>query len=96
MVIKDKLQSKQADELFRAMATLQSPQECRAFLRDLCTLGELEVMMERFQVAKLLRAKLPYRRISEQTGASTATITRVAYWFNHGTGGYETILERLG
>jgi len=81
-------------ELFGAVRNLKSRQELEAFLRDLCTLGELEAMAHRWQVARLVDRGLPYTEIAEKTGASTATVTRVAHWLNHGEGGYRTAIDR--
>jgi TrpR-related protein YerC/YecD len=81
-------------ELFDAVRSLKSRQELEAFLRDLCTLGELEAMAHRWQVARLVDQGLPYTEIAEKTGASTATVTRVAHWLNHGEGGYRTAIDR--
>ena len=81
-------------ELFDAVRSLKSRQELEAFLRDLCTLGELEAMAHRWQVARLVDQGLPYTEIAEKTGASTATVTRVAHWLNHGEGGYRLALDR--
>jgi TrpR-related protein YerC/YecD len=81
-------------ELFEALRSLKSRQEQEAFLRDLCTLGELEAMAHRWQVARLVDQGLPYTEIAEKTGASTATVTRVAHWLNHGEGGYRTAIDR--
>ena len=81
-------------ELFEALRSLKSRQELEAFLRDLCTLGELEAMAHRWQVARLVDRGLPYTEIAEKTGASTATVTRVAHWLNHGEGGYRTAIGR--
>jgi TrpR-related protein YerC/YecD len=81
-------------ELFEALRSLKSRQELEAFLRDLCTLGELEAMAHRWQVARLVDQGLPYTEIAEKTGASTATVTRVAHWLNHGEGGYRTAIDR--
>ena len=64
------------------------------FLRDLCTLRELHDMAQRWQVVQLLALGRHYAEISRETGASTATITRIAQWFHHGTGGYREALER--
>lgn len=87
--------TKKVNELYEAILALKTVEECRAFFRDLCTLSEIADMTERFQVAKLVRKNVPYREISKKTGSSTATITRVAHWFHHGTGGYKRVLERL-
>ena len=82
--------------LFEAMLTLTSVDEAADFFRDLCTRRELEEMSHRWAVVRLLDEGLPYREIAERTGASTATITRINQWFQHGTGGYKRMLERLG
>lgn len=88
------LRTKEVNELFGAIAELRSAAECKKFMRDLCTLTELEAMSERFKVAKMVSAEKPYREISRKTGASTATVTRVAHWLHHGTGGYKLVLDR--
>jgi TrpR-related protein YerC/YecD len=96
MSIEEKeLNNKEFNELFEVILRLKSPEEVKKFLRDLCTLSELEAMSERFQVAKRVAAEQPYREISKQTGSSTATITRVAHWLHHGMGGYRLVLKRL-
>lgn len=89
------LTTKQANELFEAILSFKSAKECKAFLRDLCTLFEIEAMIERFRVAKMVKDNIPYREISEETGSSTATVTRVAHWLHHGMGGYELALDRM-
>jgi len=89
------LTTKQATELIEAILSLKSAKECKAFLRDLCTLSEIEAMIERFQVAKMVKNNIPYREISDKTGSSTATVTRVAHWLHHGMGGYDLVLDRM-
>lgn len=89
------LTTKQATELIEAILSLKSAKECKAFLRDLCTLSEIEAMIERFQVAKMVKNNIPYREISNKTGSSTATVTRVAHWLHHGMGGYDLVLDRM-
>ena len=81
-------------ELFEALRSLKSRQELEAFLRDLCTLGELEAMAHRWQVARFLELEFPYVEIAQRTGASTTTVTRVAHWLKHGEGGYRVALSR--
>ena len=81
-------------DLFDAVKTLRTRAEVEHFLRDLCTLSELEAMAHRWQVARLLQQGLPYLEISERTGASTTTVTRVAHWLRHGEGGYRLALDR--
>src|SRR6266550_1607417 len=80
--------TRQMKELFEAMASLRSSAELEHFLRDLCTLSELEAMAHRWEVARLVDAGLPYLEVAERAGASTATVTRVAHWLHHGEGGY--------
>jgi len=82
-------------ELFEVIVHLEDPEECARFFRDLCTLTELKAMAERWQVVQLVSEEIPYREISERTGASTATITRIARWLKYGEGGYRFMLERV-
>lgn len=94
-MIDPEIDSPEIEELFKAMLKLKNVNEYQQFFRDLCTLSELRAMSERFQVAKMVAKGIPYREISEKTGSSTATVTRVAYWLHHGMGGYKLILERM-
>lgn len=89
------LNTAEAKELFTAISGLATPEECKKFLRDLCTLSEIKGMTERFQVAKRILNKESYRNISEATGASTTTVTRVAHWLHHGMGGYNLVLKKM-
>jgi TrpR-related protein YerC/YecD len=82
-------------ELFAAILRLESADEAAGFFRDLCTLGELRDMAQRWAVVRLLEQGLHYADISRRTGASTATITRIASWLHHGEGGYRRMLDRL-
>ena len=82
--------------LVRGFTAVQSAEECRAFLRDLCTESELQEMSRRLQAAKMLRNGRIYADIAEETGLSTATISRVNRCLKYGAGGgYLAILERL-
>ena len=82
------------EELCATIAQLRSPEEAARFLRDLCTLAELEAMAHRWQAARLLDQGLPYLEVAQRTGASTTTVTRVAHWLRHGEGGYRSVLDR--
>ena len=82
------------DELIDAVLRLSTADEAARFLRDLCTLGELRDLSQRWAVVRLLDAGEHYAAISRETGASTATITRIASWLNHGEGGYREALDR--
>jgi TrpR-related protein YerC/YecD len=84
-----------AEALFEAIQRLESVEDAERFFRDLCTLNELRDMAQRWAVVRLLDAGLHYGEISRTTGASTATITRIASWLHHGEGGYQRALERL-
>ena len=88
-------QTKEISQLFDAVSRLKTPNEAARFLRDLCTLSELEAMAHRWQVARLLDEGLPYLEISRRAHASTTTVTRVAHWLRHGEGGYRLLLDRL-
>jgi TrpR-related protein YerC/YecD len=81
--------------LFEAILDLQTVDEAARFFRDLCTRKELADLSHRWAVARLLEQGIPYREIAEATGASTATITRINQWLQHGTGGYRMALDRL-
>lgn len=82
------------DELADAVLSLRTPDEARRFLRDLCTFPELEALAHRWQTVLLLDQGVPYVEIAERVPTSTATVTRVAQWLRHGTGGYRIVLER--
>ncbi len=81
-------------DLCATIASLKSVEEAERFLRDLCTLSELEAMSHRWHAARLLDQGRPYLEIAKTTGASTATVTRVAQWLRYGEGGYRLALAR--
>lgn len=83
------------DDLADAFLVLRSRDEVQRFLRDLCTLPELEALAHRWQTVKLLEQGVPYLEIAGRVPTSTATVTRVAQWLHHGTGGYRIVLDRL-
>ncbi len=83
-------------DLFEAILTLKTVEECESFFSDLCTVKEIKETSQRFEVARLLSAGYVYSDIAEKTGASTATISRVNRSLNYGEGGYKTAIERLG
>ena len=84
-----------AQALFEAIRGLDSLDDTERFFRDLCTLNELRDMAQRWAVVRMLDSGLHYAEISRTTGASTATITRIASWLNHGEGGYRAMLDKL-
>ncbi len=85
-----------ARSLSEALLCLETPQEMKQFLEDLCTPSELESMVDRWRVAQLVDQDNSYRDIREITGVSVTTIGRVARFMDMGTGGYRTVLNRLG
>ena len=85
-----------ARTLSEALLSLQTTQEVREFLEDLCTPAELEAMVDRWRVAQLLDQGYSYRDIREMTEVSVTTIGRVARFMELGAGGYRTALNRIG
>ena len=81
-------------ELFVAVSSLRTKDEVERFLRDLCTISELDAMAHRWQVAQLLDEGLPYLEVARRAHASTTTVTRVAQWLRRGEGGYRIVLDR--
>ena len=96
MIGDDDWRSTESDELFAAILSLTDVAEAERFFRDLCTRRELEEMISRWRVVRLLAAGMSYREIHDRTGVATATITRINQWLRHGTGGYRDMLVRLG
>jgi TrpR-related protein YerC/YecD len=85
----------EVQDLFDAILRLETRDEAERFFRDLCTLSELHDLSQRWAVVRMLDAGLHYAEISRTTGASTATITRIASWLHHGEGGYRAMLDRI-
>ena len=83
------------DRLYRAILTLKTEEECYNFFQDLCTISEMRSMEQRLEVATLLDSGMIYSDILAQTGASSATISRVNRSLINGAGGYEVVLERM-
>jgi TrpR-related protein YerC/YecD len=87
--------SEDTRELARAILSLRDEDEALRFLRDVCTVTELRELSERWQVARLLDDGVSYVEIARQTGASSATISRVNQWLRYGRGGYRIVIDRL-
>lgn len=88
--------NKDVDALFEAILQLKDMQECRSFFKDLCTYQELNAMAQRMHVAKMLYTRHVFTDIVAETGASTATISRVNRTIKDGEDGYQIVFERLG
>ena len=80
--------------LAEAILQLETEDEAARFLRDLCTLSELQAMAHRWHAAQLIDEGLPYHEVAKRSGASTATVTRVAHWLRYGEDGYRLLLDR--
>jgi TrpR-related protein YerC/YecD len=91
----DRWMSDATRELASAIAALRDTDEALRFLRDLCTVNEMREFAARWEVARLLDAGTSYHEISERTGASSATISRVNQWLRYGRDGYRLVLDRL-
>ena len=95
MSYQSKLRNEEIDDLFEAILALENQEECYRFFEDICTINELLSLSQRFEVAKMLMDKRTYLDISEKTGASTATISRVNRSLNYGNDGYEMVFSRM-
>ena len=82
-------------QLFEAILSLKTAEECHAFFQDLCTVAELRAMAQRLEVAQMLDSGMIYNDILDRTGASSATISRVNRALQYGADGYKTVLPRL-
>lgn len=90
-----KLKDKNTDMFFEAILHLKSIDECYDFFEDLCTVNELKAISQRIVVAKMLRDKKVYSEIVDETGASTATVSRVNRSLRYGCGGYDLVFDRM-
>ena len=83
------------EDFYKAILLLEDEEECYSFFRDVCTVTELRAMEQRFEVARMLTDGKVYSEILERTGASSATISRVARSLNDSTGGYDNVFGRM-
>ena len=91
-----KIQTPAVKDLFKGILALKDEQECFDFFEDLCTINEILSMSQRFEVAFMLKQGKTYLEISEETGASTATMSRVSRSLNYGADGYDLVFDRIG
>ncbi|RLQ90675.1 YerC/YecD family TrpR-related protein [Falsibacillus albus] len=91
----EKLRGKELDQLFKAVLTLKDLEECYLFFDDLATVNEIQSLAQRLEVARMLRDGKTYHKIETETGASTATISRVKRCLNYGNDAYLMVLDRL-
>ena len=92
---KSNIENKMIDGFFEALSLLETREDYYRFFEDICTVGEINAIAQRLEVAKMLADEQTYTRIAEATGASTATISRVKKCLNYGSDGYKLVLERL-
>ena len=95
MQINEKLQDPLIDQLAQAVLTLKTEEDCYRFFEDVATIAEIKALGQRIEVARMLQEKQTYDEIAGQTGASTATISRVKRCLNYGADGYKIVLERM-
>ena len=95
MQINEKLQDPLIDQLAQAVLTLKTEEDCYRFFFDFATIAEIKALGQRLEVARMLQEKQTYDEIAGQTGASTATISRVKRCLNYGADGYKIVLERM-
>lgn len=95
MKYRSKLKDPLVDKFFQAVLLLQTEEECYRFFEDVSTVSELKALAQRLEVAKMLEVDATYSSIAEQTGASTATISRVKRCLNYGADGYKLVLKKL-
>jgi TrpR-related protein YerC/YecD len=91
----NRFHSESVDTLVKGLLKLETEEECYAFLEDVCTIKELQDMAQRFDVALKLSDGFNYNQVSQETGASSATISRVNKCLMYGNNGYKTIIDRL-
>ena len=91
----DKLKNESTDRLFRTILNLKTLEECYSYFEDLCTIKELQDMVQRLDTAILLSQGYSYQKIQENIDISTATIGRVSKCLNYGTGGYRDAINKL-
>ena len=88
------IKNEMTDDLFKAILTLETVEECYKFFEDVCTVKEIKAIAQRLEVAKMLKKGVSYTKITKETGASTATISRVSKCCEYGTGGYDIVIGR--
>ena len=91
----EKLDPKMADKFYSAILSLETKEECKAFFDDICTIKEMQDLIQRLEVASMLTKGMNYQEISSKTSVSSATICRVNRCINYGEGGYTTVLGRI-
>lgn len=89
------IKNKSIDELYKAIISIENLDECYTFFEDLCTITEIQAMAQRYHVALMLHQGVTYSEIAKETGASSATISRVNRALNYGAGGYKSLIDKV-
>ena len=92
---RSRIQDETIDRLFTGILVLENQEECYRFFEDLCTISELKALAQRFEVALMLDKEKTYVDIAKQTGASTATISRIKRCLQYGAEGYKLVIEKI-
>lgn len=89
--------NKKINQLYDALLLLESRDDCKRFMADLCTPKEIIDLTDRLEVARLLKeTDMSYREISGEIGVSTTTVTRVARFLTQEPHkGYELVLNKM-
>ena len=95
MSLKEQLKDANLEQLFKAVLSLKTIDQCDAFFEDICTISEVKAMSQRLEVAKLLNEGENYTNIVHKTGASSTTVSRVNRCLHYGAGGYTNIMKQI-
>lgn len=95
MWIDERLKDELTDSLFEAILLLQTKEDCYRFFQDIATVAEIKALAQRLAVARMLEDDITYTKIADETGASSATISRVKRCLNYGADGYKLVLGRM-
>jgi TrpR-related protein YerC/YecD len=93
--MKKQWKTKAISEFLETILSLDNTKDLQNFMRDVATIRELTEMSARWGAAQMLNDGQSYRKISQSTGLSTTTVTRIAYWIENGEGGYKTVLKKI-
>ncbi len=95
MSFDERLRDPKIDRLFTAMLLVETVEEFYQLFEDLCTIGEIHTLASRFRAAEMLHRGATYEEIAEETGMSSATISRIKRFLLYGADGYILAIERL-
>ena len=95
MTLQERIRDPYLAQLFKAVLSLKTPEDCEAFFEDVCTVNEIKSMSQRLEVARLLDSGENYATIEKKTGASSTTVSRVNRCLNYGADGYVYVLKEL-